>query len=157
MADMETYHSSGSDRNEARAGGLDRSRHTQVSSDNYFDMPGGIIWQVAVLTVAVVVAWRILAQIKRPKKRLPNGPRPWPIVGNFPSLAGDLPHRALRNLAAKYGGLMFLRLGTPILTQILNHTILLLVPFLKSIRDRARFRNEAREDFVCVISHVQSI
>jgi hypothetical protein len=115
-------HSSGSDlMNEARAGGLDRSRHTQASSNDYFDMPGGVIWQVLVLAVAVVVAWRILlAQRKRPKKRLPNGPRPWPIVGNFPSLAGDLPHRALRNLAAKYGGLMFLRLGTPILTLLLN-------------------------------------
>ena len=130
MADMGTFHSSGSDpMNEARAGGLDRSRHTEVSSINaYVDMVGGGIWQVVVLTVAVVVvAWRIFAQSKRPKKRLPNGPRPWPIVGNFPSLAGDLPHRALRNLAAKYGGLMFLRLGTPILTLLLNHTILIII------------------------------
>jgi len=45
------------------------------------------------------------------RKHLPPGPWPWPIVGNFPAL-GDLPHRSMQKLVAKYGSLMYLRLGT---------------------------------------------
>jgi len=52
----------------------------------------------------------VYAEARR-RKHLPPGPWPWPIVGNFPAL-GDLPHRSLQKLAAKYGGLMYLRLGT---------------------------------------------
>ena len=43
--------------------------------------------------------------------KLPPGPWPWPIVGNFPHIVSALPHRTLRSLANKFGGLMYLKLG----------------------------------------------
>lgn len=69
----------------------------------------------AISVLALLVVWQLLAIVDGlQRRRLPPGPRPWPIVGNFPSIASALPHRALQNLSAKYGGLMFLRMGTEI-------------------------------------------
>uniref|UniRef100_A0A0E0KG07 Cytochrome P450 n=1 Tax=Oryza punctata TaxID=4537 RepID=A0A0E0KG07_ORYPU len=52
---------------------------------------------------------------KKKKLRLPPGPWQLPLVGNLHhvllSRHGDLPHRALRELAGKYGPLMMLRFG----------------------------------------------
>ena len=66
---------------------------------------------VALLAAAVVsyVLFHFLAEAQQ-RKHLPPGPWPWPVVGNFLAL-GDMPHRALHDLAAKYGGLMYLQLG----------------------------------------------
>jgi hypothetical protein len=43
--------------------------------------------------------------------RLPPSPWALPVIGHLHHLAGALPHRAMRDLAARHGPLMLLRLG----------------------------------------------
>ncbi|KAL6130547.1 hypothetical protein ACLB2K_068926 [Fragaria x ananassa] len=46
----------------------------------------------------------------RTKKRLPPGPRGFPIFGSL-NLLGTFPHKDLHQLARKYGDIMYMRLG----------------------------------------------
>ncbi|KAG0575927.1 hypothetical protein KC19_5G040800 [Ceratodon purpureus] len=66
---------------------------------------------VGVLVVTLVILYFL--SLARERKDLPPGPLPWPVVGNLVDLAsGGLPHIFLTKLASKYGGLMYLRLGS---------------------------------------------
>ncbi|KAH6775153.1 hypothetical protein C2S52_012714 [Perilla frutescens var. hirtella] len=47
---------------------------------------------------------------RRPEKKLPPGPKPWPIIGNL-NLLGSTPHQSLHSLSKKYGEIMLLKLG----------------------------------------------
>ncbi|PHT97020.1 Geraniol 8-hydroxylase [Capsicum chinense] len=62
----------------------------------------------------------------RGSKRLPPGPSPWPIIGNF-HLLGAKPHVSLANLAKNYGPIMSLKLGQMTTVVISSSTIAKLV------------------------------
>ncbi|KAG0614299.1 hypothetical protein M758_6G166200 [Ceratodon purpureus] len=63
---------------------------------------------LVVVAIASFVFIYLYAEARK-RQRQPPGPWPWPVIGNFPALGG-LPHQSLATLAAKYGGLMYLRL-----------------------------------------------
>ncbi|XP_031281311.1 trimethyltridecatetraene synthase-like [Pistacia vera] len=59
-------------------------------------------------TVALVLLSR---RLRKPKLKLPPGPKPWPIIGNL-NLIGPLPHRSIHELSQKYGAIMHLKFGS---------------------------------------------
>ena len=70
------------------------------------------------LLVLFITLWWSVARYQAPKK--PPGPWPWPILGNLPTISSSkkLPHQILRDLAAKYGGFMYLRMGMQVITTV---------------------------------------
>nr|GLL39068.1 geraniol 8-hydroxylase-like [Ipomoea trifida] len=71
------------------------------------------------IVVAVLFAWTLVQGLcllakrsssKSVGKKLPPGPFPWPVIGNF-HLLGTQPHKSLAQLAQKYGPIMNLKLG----------------------------------------------
>ncbi|KAJ4835148.1 hypothetical protein Tsubulata_033457, partial [Turnera subulata] len=62
-------------------------------------------------SLAAVVIIFLSRRLLRRKQKLPPGPKPWPIIGNF-NLIGPLPHRSLHELAQKYGPLMQIQFGS---------------------------------------------
>ncbi|KAK3139675.1 hypothetical protein QOZ80_5AG0387650 [Eleusine coracana subsp. coracana] len=73
--------------------------------DDYF-------YQALMLSVLAVVLLQLVKLALRPAApRLPPGPWELPIIGSMHHLVNVLPHRALRDLAARYGPLMLLRFG----------------------------------------------
>ncbi|XP_062149139.1 cytochrome P450 71AU50-like [Alnus glutinosa] len=67
-------------------------------------------WTIAALLMLAYLlrdrAWKSSSN----KKKLPPGPRGFPLFGNL-YLLGKLPHRDLHRLAQKHGPIMYLRLG----------------------------------------------
>lgn len=61
-------------------------------------------------SLAFVALIFLLQWLSTKNKRLPPGPRGFPIFGSL-HLLGKFPHRALHQLAQKYGPIMHLRLG----------------------------------------------
>lgn len=77
----------------------------------------------ALLSTVIVLHFHRVIQGRR---NLPPGPWPWPILGNLPDMgmaSKELPHRYFGALADKFGGLMYLQLGT-INTEIVSSPIL---------------------------------
>ncbi|KAK4413416.1 Trimethyltridecatetraene synthase [Sesamum alatum] len=67
----------------------------------------------ALLALLYLSALAVLSKkiFRRPPKRnLPPGPKPWPIIGNL-NLLGSVPHQSLHVLSQKYGDIMQLRFG----------------------------------------------
>ncbi|XP_016457208.2 trimethyltridecatetraene synthase [Nicotiana tabacum] len=66
------------------------------------------------ITLGCLLALAIISKViidQYPKRKLPPGPRQWPIIGNL-NLLGSLPHESLHHLLQKYGDLMFLKFGS---------------------------------------------
>nr|AOV62762.1 flavonoid 3'-hydroxylase [Morus alba] len=57
-----------------------------------------------------VLVYRLVNNLIRSRRKLPPGPRQWPVIGNLPHL-GPAPHQTMAALARKHGPLMHLRLG----------------------------------------------
>uniref|UniRef100_A0A0A7AD42 Uncharacterized protein n=1 Tax=Gentiana crassa subsp. rigescens TaxID=3097545 RepID=A0A0A7AD42_9GENT len=65
------------------------------------------------LFLSIFFAFKQWRRSKNPNsgRKLPPGPRKLPIIGNLHNLIGFVQHRALRDLARKYGPLIHIQLG----------------------------------------------
>uniref|UniRef100_A0ACD5TLK0 Uncharacterized protein n=1 Tax=Avena sativa TaxID=4498 RepID=A0ACD5TLK0_AVESA len=66
-------------------------------------------WALVSLALLATFRWRLTANNGL---RLPPGPWQLPVIGSLHHLVGQLPHRALGDLAQRYGQVMLLRLGS---------------------------------------------
>ncbi|KAG0551022.1 hypothetical protein BDA96_01G388100 [Sorghum bicolor] len=71
----------------------------------------GVVLATALLVVAALRHRKRSSTSTSKHRRLPPGPRPWPIIGNL-NLIGALPHRSIHALSARYGPFMSLRFGS---------------------------------------------
>ncbi|XP_030945627.1 geraniol 8-hydroxylase-like [Quercus lobata] len=62
------------------------------------------------LTWLLIQALRVISRSKAIPKRLPPGPKPFPLIGNLLEL-GDKPHKSLAKLSEVHGPIMSLKLG----------------------------------------------
>ncbi|KAI7740356.1 hypothetical protein M8C21_009429 [Ambrosia artemisiifolia] len=69
-------------------------------------------WALLAIVISLLVLK--LLNYSHGRKKLPPGPRPWPLIGNL-NLIGPLPHQSLHKLSQTYGKLMYLKFGsTPV-------------------------------------------
>ncbi|KAL0296605.1 UNVERIFIED_CONTAM: Trimethyltridecatetraene synthase [Sesamum radiatum] len=65
---------------------------------------------LALVFVALLTFLLKLIYKRTPERKLPPGPKPWPIIGNL-NLLGSIPHQSLHLLSQKYGEIMQLKFG----------------------------------------------
>ncbi|CAJ1965416.1 unnamed protein product [Sphenostylis stenocarpa] len=65
----------------------------------------------ASILIYLVTLFSMRTVFKRHARKLPPGPRGWPVVGALP-LMGSMPHVTLAKMAKKYGPVMYLKMGT---------------------------------------------
>ncbi|KAM4105142.1 hypothetical protein ACJW30_06G210600 [Castanea mollissima] len=66
---------------------------------------------VAAIVVFFITRFSIRLLFKNPSRKLPPGPKGWPIVGAIP-LLGTMPHVALAKMTKQYESVMYLKMGT---------------------------------------------
>ncbi|KAK4725667.1 hypothetical protein R3W88_030584 [Solanum pinnatisectum] len=70
------------------------------------------IWQVLAVIVAVLYPVQALLNIfMKKKKKLPPGPKGFPIIGNLHMVLGKNLHQALHHIAKKHGPIMSMQFG----------------------------------------------
>ncbi|GLT62537.1 hypothetical protein SLA2020_351690 [Shorea laevis] len=62
------------------------------------------------LTWILIQTFHIIQRSKANPRKLPPGPKPFPVIGNLLDL-GDKPHKSLAKLAEAHGPIMCLKLG----------------------------------------------
>ncbi|KAL3718555.1 hypothetical protein ACJRO7_003649 [Eucalyptus globulus] len=71
-----------------------------------------LVGEIVSATLVCIVAWLFIRSFLRNRSRkLPPGPRGWPIIGALP-LLGTMPHVTLAKMAKRYGPVMYLKMGT---------------------------------------------
>ncbi|XP_031122106.1 dimethylnonatriene synthase-like [Ipomoea triloba] len=72
-----------------------------------------ISWIFLSLTCLATLALlsKLFSRRQPSRRRLPPGPKPWPIIGNL-HLLGPIPHQSFHSLSKKYGDLMLLKFGS---------------------------------------------
>ena len=70
-----------------------------------------MITEALILVITILVVWSIMRHVFR-VSTLPPGPRGLPILGYLPWLDPEHPYRTLTQLAAKYGPVYSLRMGS---------------------------------------------
>ncbi|XP_058210929.1 flavonoid 3',5'-hydroxylase 2-like [Rhododendron vialii] len=75
-----------------------------------------IIWfrEIAAATLVFFLTRFFLGSLLlllKPARKLPPGPKGWPVIGALP-LLGTMPHVTLAQMAKKYGPIVYLKMGT---------------------------------------------
>ncbi|KAF5748420.1 Cytochrome P450 superfamily protein isoform 1 [Tripterygium wilfordii] len=68
-------------------------------------------WAILALSLLAIHTLLSIIFTSPRQSKLPPGPKPWPIIGNF-NLIGPLPHQSLHKLSLRYGALMQLKFGS---------------------------------------------